>query len=1250
MGRTRHLRYRHLRRTVVAVLAAAALFIAGIVVGLRILHSAPVRYAVTNWLEDAADVVGVALDVEDLRWDALPPSVTLSGVRMRTGGLEVEASSVHVSLAGVSLPRGVIELGDVVARNVRLRWRGPLPPSTGSERRVRIRVRRLDLRDVLVDGAVDAEKLDIRLADLDAGWVTEAGVARGFVLAPRVRVQARRIEPIDASLRARVEIGDVARLPLIDITSDGLRLAGEGTFGDGAARLDLAGRLDLAELDRVVHASDTLEGMVDVGVVVDTSAEMPLVVSARSPDVRAAGFPLRDARGRLEVRAHEVTGWLDAARLFGGDVSGRYRLDRSGAASTHRVQVAGASVDAPSMLRVLRVPTGGLAARADLDVDLEWTGRRLAEGRGVGTARFEPSAGTLPTAGELVVTLTPDGLLHFSADALEVGSSVIDWQGPLTFGSWEPAWSLRADPAVLDELVPMVNRFAGRAILPESVGGTGLLAVALAGPWSQLVVTTRLDAGPVSLSTATFDQVVGEGRVAGGTLTLDAVRFQVGGGGGDLSGTVSWADAAQENGIDLEMHGAQLPLDRLFSWIGADGGVSGTASFTGGLRGAIDAPRGSWALGLADVSVADQPLGSAAGSIELADGAFTTRGLRFDRGLEGDLSWHVADDHVTGSLVWQRMPLDPLGDTLAPMLGDYADVALELDWDLHGLPSGRVSVEAPGGRLEAVAGHDRIAVEGEVVGTAHGRLDLVHRPDGGLVGDGEVQLDDALELAARIAPDAEVPLAGSGRLAVHVDWPAGDMPRITGRLVDLDLELDDRVIRLERPAPFRIDAGGVRVDGLLLTLSGDEVFLRGAVAVDGSIQGNLSGTFDALLLRFLLPDWEPSGRVSGVVEILGSVDAPRLEGIAEVADGSFRLPGTRTVVSRVDGTVLLSSDEAVLDGVRFRLLRGDGRAAGRIGVQDGVLQLTLSGSVEGLDYPLFDGLVPRLRGSWRLDGPADDLLLSGDLEVTRATLRRNDELALVLVDWFMRESAPATGDGIRLDLRVEADRTLEANNPFMNLDGSATLHVTGTTTRPGVVGSIELDEGGEIAFQGVRYTVERATVTFTDPMEIEPTVEFQARAWVQNYQIGIRLAGTPDRLVPTVTSDPPLPESEVYSLLGMGLRGDAVGQGSVGVGLASSLITRELGSELTRRAQLVLPVDQLRVDPFAETSTGNPTARVTVVKQLNPRWTVIVQSNLSSNREEVIVSRWYFGEGLFLEAMRDIDGSYAVDLKLRRRY
>ncbi|GBC80417.1 hypothetical protein HRbin09_01654 [bacterium HR09] len=68
------------------------------------------------------------------------------------------------------------------------------------------------------------------------------------------------------------------------------------------------------------------------------------------------------------------------------------------------------------------------------------------------------------------------------------------------------------------------------------------------------------------------------------------------------------------------------------------------------------------------------------------------------------------------------------------------------------------------------------------------------------------------------------------------------------------------------------------------------------------------------------------------------------------------------------------------------------------------------------------------------------------------------------------------------------------------------------------------------------------------------------------------------------------------------------------------------------------------------TEAGTPTARVTMVKQLSPDWSVTVSSNLSSNREEVIQSRWRVGKDLFLEATRDTDGSYSLEVKWRRRY
>ena len=141
-----------------------------------------------------------------------------------------------------------------------------------------------------------------------------------------------------------------------------------------------------------------------------------------------------------------------------------------------------------------------------------------------------------------------------------------------------------------------------------------------------------------------------------------------------------------------------------------------------------------------------------------------------------------------------------------------------------------------------------------------------------------------------------------------------------------------------------------------------------------------------------------------------------------------------------------------------------------------------------------------------------------------------------------------------------------------------------------------------------------------------------------------------DRLTPIVASDPPLTETEIISLLAFGSSEGAGGGSAVRMGLASTLLTSQINAELERRAQSLLAIDQVRVDPFAEASTGNPAARVTVVKQLSPRWTLMLQSNLSANREEVVVSRWFLAPGLFIEATRDVDQSHALDIKLRRRY
>ena len=428
------------------------------------------------------------------------------------------------------------------------------------------------------------------------------------------------------------------------------------------------------------------------------------------------------------------------------------------------------------------------------------------------------------------------------------------------------------------------------------------------------------------------------------------------------------------------------------------------------------------------------------------------------------------------------------------------------------------------------------------------------------------------------------------------------------------------------------------------------MFVRWAIDSEGALRGNLAGTIDALLLRFLLPDWEPAGRATGVVEFLGTVEDPLFEGIAEIDRGSFRLPGTRTILSQVEGTALLSSSEVGLEEMDFRIMRGRGRCGGRIWQRDESTVLNLAGEVNGVRFEVLPGLEARLSGPWQLIGPVDDLELSGDITLDRMTLKTKDDVATILLDWFGGPARTAAEGGLRLNLHLEAEDTIQLNNPSVRLTGSASLEVSGTSSRPGLVGRVEFQEGGEATLLGNRYEIERGNLSFSNPEAIDPFIDLQASTWVQEFQITVHLTGTLDRFVPTVVSTPPLAAPDIYSLLGVGYRDEGLGSGAMGLGLASSILSQQLTSAFSRRAQLVLPVDQVRVDPFSADSTGNPTARLSVVKQITPYWTVILQSTLSGEREQLVVSRWYLAPGLFIEAAQHEDESLSLDLKLRRAY
>src|SRR5262249_24077468 len=121
--------------------------------------------------------------------------------------------------------------------------------------------------------------------------------------------------------------------------------------------------------------------------------------------------------------------------------------------------------------------------------------------------------------------------------------------------------------------------------------------------------------------------------------------------------------------------------------------------------------------------------------------------------------------------------------------------------------------------------------------------------------------------------------------------------------------------------------------------------------------------------------------------------------------------------------------------------------------------------------------------------------------------------------------------GIQLNLQVRAPGTVRIKNNLADIKGTADLSFRGSLARPVVFGTVVADPGSRLKYADNSYRVERATLTFANPYRIEPLLDLLATTRVSQYDVRMALFGNLERLNATFTSDPPLPEVEVLSLL-----------------------------------------------------------------------------------------------------------------------
>jgi len=312
-----------------------------------------------------------------------------------------------------------------------------------------------------------------------------------------------------------------------------------------------------------------------------------------------------------------------------------------------------------------------------------------------------------------------------------------------------------------------------------------------------------------------------------------------------------------------------------------------------------------------------------------------------------------------------------------------------------------------------------------------------------------------------------------------------------------------------------------------------------------------------------------------------------------------------------------------------------------------------------------------------VEGTVEALTLGGSVTVHRADYTKDFETGVNILDFGSKPVVASGSTALTPTLPLlynvtitAAPTTIRANNNLLkDVTASAEVQLTGTFEQPGLVGNIDVDRG-DVFFGGKRYTIRRAAIQFNNPSAIEPFFDIEAgtrqRVPGETYSVTITASGPNPLDNLQLTSDPALPEYQLLALLlsDVAPSRDVELAPYAGVTPQQQLfretltkaLTGAATSEISKGLQQALAVDSVNlttrlVDPNQQSARLDPAAQITVLKRVGTRIFVTYSRSLSSStRDQVIVVEIDQTERLSWILSRNEDGTYALDLRMRRTF
>lgn len=921
------------------------------------------------------------------------------------------------------------------------------------------------------------------------------------------------------------------------------------------------------------------------------------------------------------------------------------------------------------------------------------------------TPSGRPQAGEVATGGIIDGTYTQrDGAVDLRKLVVHTPASEVEAHGKLGAYPLASPSAMYVDfhshnlgefDTILRKLGLSRNGKTGTAALPVALAGQadfhGSWAGSLSGPRlagnlnatqvaMEMPPAAGVKAGPPNF--LRWDTVEATGSYSEERIVIEHSLLRRGKTEIALDGTLSAAPAKLlqydlNSLLRMHLRAAKVGMDDLLPLTGQQLPLTGTLDAQLDLSGPLHAVGGSGWVELDGGSVYGQPVARIRAQGSMANQVLKLASISVDEAT-GKIS-------ATGSydLKSRRFQVDAngVGIDMARIEG-LRRPGLALAGTLGFSVAGSGTVEDP--HLEGHAAMSSLALNGEPMGalalTAHTANRMATYDATSRLETAELVLHGQTALNKDYTTQAEVQfsrfnigamlklakvkgLSGESSLAgkVTVEGPLARPEQMRGEARIQEAEVTVSGVHLRSQGGLHATMANSRIALDPVHVTGEETDLRaqGSLSLKDKRQLDFaaSGSVNLKLAQTLDPDLTASGTTTFQVEAHGPLSNPGMQGRIDLQGGSLALEDVPNGLSQIHGTLEFNQNR--LEVKSLTAMSGGGllSVGGYLAYQHGLYaDLSVTGKGIRIRYP--QGVSSQADATLRLLGSQNNLLLSGDVLVTRFTVSPDlDIAALATQTTGVQSIAPpdAPSNHFRLDVHLQSSPQLNFQNAYAKLAGNMDLRLRGTLASPSLLGRVSITEGSAL-IAGTRYDLEHGDVFFTNPIRIQPSVDLNASARVEDYDITLGLHGTLDKPVITYRSDPPLPEADVVALLALGRtesqqRIYTQQQTQAGANpTTDALLGGALNATVSSRVQKLFGAGSVKVDPNYLGALGNSTSRIIVEEQLGRNLTLTYATNVNTTGQQLIQAEVAINRHVSLLVARDESGVFSMVIKATRRY